>query len=657
MRTLGILLTIAIHGRFLVQGYPGKLAEQRYEFQQQQRSVPAEFEEFSSDVTTPEYEDHEPVAFVPSPKWSQLHPNEVNAFAEVYRQSYNQLVDQYNRLFGLQYGYVMPVQYQLFELPTGISWRDYFGSQQQYVSQQTDEMSRRLFYQIQNGTIAQHDLQAPSFFVNQAADLLDQVHGHVQEAVPPQEYQQHEIMPEETDTQPQFNERDHEKVLALNPATGTYEYVYVQKKHNQEKPSARENVRTSYIQSLPPVQFDNGAFRRDVEDSEEFPERTTNPSTVQTTTDDYYGSTYEQQQKYDLQFLESISSSSTSKPNNVISLVRRKQGPTSTSTTTTTTTTTPNPTTESNVMSMLPHKQQTVDYINLHQQIRQALDQHMKQQNSTNSTAVHEESHFMGMTSNQDHLKLTYDVVDNQQSKPTQGTIRGDQESSNEIFVTDEPIELETTESTPRVVTQKVTMKPNSPKPKPTQIPNIKPAASRTIPLYSAPLAPFPAVIHESNQFYAAPLAPFPGLVHVEPAQVQTVQFAELEDMNQQHFHPEQHAIFPAYEDQHQEVQVLEQIPAEFVVPAYGQHPVMTHVLGLQQQSQIGPELFPQFLEKQLPPEQAYRNPELGAPQAVVPIKRNEEPVQIQEVTTDVPLVHEPKPWLQRQWTKLVKHF
>lgn len=651
------MLTIAIYGGLLVNGFPGKLAEQRYEFQQ--RSVPVEFEEFPSTVTTPEFEDYEPEAFESSPKWSQLHPNEVNAFAEIYRQSYNQLVDQYNRLFSLQYGYVMPVQYQLFQLPSGISWQDYFGSQQQYVSQQTEEMSRRLFYQLQNGTITQHDLEAPSFFVNQAADLLDQVHGHVQEAVPPQEYQQHESMPEETDTQQQFKERDHEMVLALNPATGTYEYVYVQKTLDEEKPSTRESVRTSYIQRLPPIQFDNQAVPRDFENSEELPERTTAPSTVQTTTDNYYGSTYEQQQVYDLQFLESIASSSTSKPNNVMSLVRKKQGPSSTfiTATTTTTTTTTKPTTESNVMSMLPHKKQNVDYANLHQQIRQALDQHMKQENDT---AVQEETHFMGMSSNQDHLKLTYDVIDGQHLKPNQETIRGDQESSDEIFATDETIALATTESIPTSVTQKVTVKPTTPKLNPTQRPQVKPAASRTIPLYSAPLAPFPVVVvHDSNPLYAAPLAPFPEVVHVEPAHVQSVQFTELEDMNQQHFHPEQHAIIPAYADQHQEVQVLEQIPAEFVVPAYDQHLAMTHVLGLQQQSSMGLVFQPQFLEKQLPPEQAYRNPQHDAPQAVIPIKRDEEPVLIQDVTTDVPIVHEPthKPWLQRQWTKLVKHF
>lgn len=40
--------------------------------------------------------------------------------------------------------------------------------------------------------------------------------------------------------------------------------------------------------------------------------------------------------------------------------------------------------------------------------------------------------------------------------------------------------------------------------------------------------------------------------------------------MNQENFHPEQHANFPESYDQHQEVQVIEQIPAEFVMPAYG---------------------------------------------------------------------------------------
>ncbi|KAL9705412.1 hypothetical protein quinque_008930 [Culex quinquefasciatus] len=143
---------------------------------------------------------------------------------------------------------------------------------------------------------------------------------------------------------------------------------------------------------------------------------------------------------------------------------------------------------------------------------------------------------------------------------------------------------------------------------------------------------------------------------YVMPAQVQSIQFSELEDMNQEYFHPEQHAIPPESYDQHQEVQVLEQIPAEFVMPAYDQQNAMTHVLGLQQQSSISPP----SLEKQQPPEQAYRNPELGDPQSVVPTKREEKSVQqVQEVTTAEPVLQEPnhKPWLQRQWVKLAKHF
>lgn len=301
-------------------------------------------------------------------------------------------------------------------------------------------------------------------------------------------------------------------------------------------------------------------------------------------------------------------------------------------------------------MSMLTHKQQKVDYISLHQQIRQTLDQHMKQQNHT---AGHEETHYMGMNSNQDHLKLTYDVVDG--PKPNQEVSRGDQQSSDEDFVTDEMVEQAATEPTFTVVTQKVTEKPSSPKPKPTQIPRIVPTASKTVPLYTAPLAPFPVIIHNSYPLYAAPLAPFPQIVHVEPAQVQSIQFSELEDMNQEYFHPEQHAIPPESYDQHQEVQVLEQIPAEFVMPAYDQQNAMTHVLGLQQQSSISPP----SLEKQQPPEQAYRNPELGNPQSIVPTKREEKSVQVQEVTTAEPVLQEPnhKPWLQRQWVKLAKHF
>lgn len=653
MRILGIVLTIATSGLLVCHGFPGKLGEQRYEFQQS--SVPVEFER-EHIATSQEYAAQEVVApdFQPSPNWSQLHPNEVNAFAEFYRQNYNHLVQEYNRLFGLQYGYVMPVQYQLFNLPTGYSWQDYFGSQQQYVNERTEEMSRQLFYKIQNGTIAQQDLEAPSFFINQAADLLDNVHRHenvhVQEAVPAQE-----TLHDEMGTGQSFNERDHEMVLAFNPATGLYEYVYIQKTLDEEKSSNRvENARTSYIQRLPPVQFNNQAAHRDIESSESQSESTTTQSTVQTTTDNYYGSTYDQQQMYDLQYLESISSSSSPKPSNVMSLVRKKQALSSSSTTTTTT---PKPTTESNVMSMLPHKKQQVDYTNIQQQIRQALEKHMKEHNDT----IQEETHFMGMNSLQDHEKLAYDVVDDSpQLKLTQPTMRGDQQSSDEDYATDETLELQPTQSTTTTVTQRTTTESSPTRSTPTHGKGIETTSSNSNPLYSAPLAPFPVVFHESNPYYSAPLAPFPGEVHVLPTQVHAVQFTELDDMNQEHIYPDQQIIIPGHDDIHQDTQIMEQIPDEFMASTHDQF-AMTHVLGLQQeehQQQIAtaPDFTQQFLEKQQPPEQAYRNPDLGIPQVTVPIPHDAEPTAI---TTAAPTIqeHHQKPWLQRQWSKLTKHF
>lgn len=650
MGILGIVLTIATSGLLVCHGFPGKLSEQRYEFQQ--RSVPVEFEE-EYIATTPEDIAQEVMApdFHQSPKWSQLHPNEVNAFAEFYRQNYNHLVEQYNRMFGLQYGYVMPVQYQLFELPMGYSWQDYFGSQQNYVNQRTEEMSRQLFYKIQNGTIAQQDLEAPSFFVNEAADLLDHAHGHektrVQDVVPVQQYQQ-EIQHEETGASQPFNEADQmEMVLAFNPATGTYEYVYIQKSLDEEKASSEvENVRTSYIQSLPAVEFNNRAVHRDIESSESISESTTQ-TTEKVTTDYYYGSTYEQQPIYDLQYLESISSSSSPKPNNVMSLVRKKQALSTSSTMTTTTTL--KPTTESNVMSMLPHKKQKLDYTNIHQQIRQALDEHMKQQNDT----LQEETHFMGMNSLQDHEKLAYDVVDDSpQFKPSQ-------QNSDRSYVT----ELQPTQSSITTVTQKITTEPSSSRPTPTPGKRIE-SVSRIVPLYSAPLAPFPAIIHDNNPYYSAPLAPFPGEVHIEPTEVQAVQFSELEDMNQEHAYDDQQIIVPGHDDIHQDTQILDQVPDEFIPSAHDQI-AMTHVLGLQReehQQQIAavPDLHQQYFEKQQPPEQAYRNPDLGVPQAVVPIPQDQEIAQPpQPVTTTAPANPEQhqKPWLQRQWSKLAKHF
>lgn len=616
MRTLGIVLTIVISGLMDCHGFPGKLSEERYEFQQ--RDIPVEFDE-EYDTTTQDYVIQEALTADLQPSWSQLHQNEVNAFAEFYRQSYNQLVDQYNRMFGLQYGYVMPVQYSLFTLPTGYTWQDYFGSQQHFVNQQIEEMSRTLFYKIQNGTISQHELESTSFFIDEAANLLDQIHRYAQPHLQESEYQQKEIIHEGTETEQKFNERDHELVLALNPATGNYEYVYIKKASNEEKPSnIVENVRTSYIQILPSVQFNKQVVHRDIESSEAQSDRTMEHSTAQTTTDNYYGSTYEQQQMYDLQYLESISTSSTPKPNNIMSLVRKKQELSSISTTTPTTTT-PKPTTESNIMSMLPHKQQQVDYTNLQQQIRQALDNYMKQHNET----IQEETHFMGINSHQDHEKLAYDVVDSPQN-------------SNK-----EPLNLLSILSTP--TTDKIPAEPPLLIPSPSQE-----TRTETSPLYTAPLAPFPEEVYDSNPHYVAHLAPFPAQ-----------EFTELEDMNQEHFYPDQHAIIAGHDEQ--ETQIMEQIHHEFILPTHDLQSAMTHGMHQEAQQQIvtEPEFQLQHLEKQQPPEQAFRNPNLAVFQEAVPKTKHEQVAQHQDITTAAPIIqeHYKKPWLQRQWSKLAKHF
>lgn len=653
MRIFGIVfVTLGVSGIF-VHGYPGKLSVQRYEFQQRSGDFSAGSK---VDVVTPENPVH--IDNNPTPKWSQIHPNEVNAFAEIYRQNYNHLVEQYNRMFGLQNGYVMLVQHQLFHLPVGYTWHDVFGSQQHYVNQQTEQMSRQLFYELQHGSITQQALQAPNFFINQAADLLDQLHDHsMANSNNGADYQQREnAPPSQQDVDQQFNEKDLELVLAFNPATGAYEYVYVQKTQN---PS--DNVQTLYAQSVPTVSSNNRVgvnTERDiesVESSESIPERNTLSTTpaTQTTTNNYYGSTYDQQQVYDIQFLESLSSSSSPKSSNVMSLVRKKPESSSTSTSTTTTA---KPTTESNIMSMLPHKQQVRDYTAIQQQIRQAIDQHMKQNNDTGN----EETHFMGMSSNQDHVKLTYDLVN-------QGATRGDQQSSDEGFATDEPVELDTTESTPVTTPQNIhqasaersTIRPNPSQRIPTE----------SVPLYSAPLAPFPVTVYDRNPYYAAPLAPFPGQMLIPTPQIHEVQFSELDDMNQeeQHFEQEQQAHIPELDDMHQEVQGLEQIPASFFSPVNDhdqQQLTMDHVLGAQldenqQLASADNDLQQGFLARQQPPEQAYRNPELGIPQAVVPIKRIEESAPIPETSTIEPPVSGTyqKPWLQRQWLKITKHF
>lgn len=131
--------------------------------------------------------------------------------------------------------------------------------------------------------------------------------------------------------------------------------------------------------------------------------------------ENYYSNTYEQQPIYDMQLLKN-ETASTVKHTNILSLVRQRTtkkahtlptvGISSTSISTTTTT---EATTVSNIMSMLPHKILPINYTDVYNKFTKELAKHI---NNQNETAL-QETHFMGMSSNTEHLKLSYDLIDN----------------------------------------------------------------------------------------------------------------------------------------------------------------------------------------------------------------------------------------------------
>ncbi|EAT32906.1 AAEL014855-PA [Aedes aegypti] len=538
---------------------PGQLKEQKYEFQEfhstytQDNVASSSNNERLQEVSIP----HEPVP------WSQQHPNEVNAFAEIFRQNYNRMVAQHNEMMQMHQqtmaNMFIPVTYELYHVPVGYTWNSYFGNQQQYVYDETERMSRQLIEDIEQGHRTQQELMNPNFFIEQAASELNKVH----QSHHPIDFSDVQVADEisyQQQQQPVFVEsvyqtvnQDDNRAIVYNERTNQLEYVRRQdslepsvhvelansmNEHQpfelETQPSVRlnnEKVNITFDQQVEQIEVHTPIFvempskpQQEIEMIKSTPKPLAYHQSTQTNNDEFYGSTYDQQPKYDLQFVESLSAATTSSRGHIMSLVRnRTQGKdistTKTPTTTTTTTTTPLPTTTSGIMSMLPNRKPERNYIELYQQIQTELEKKLKEI-ADNET---EETHFMGMSSNSDQGKLTYETVNHGKNEKES---RGDQGITSDDYNYEEATELEPGLEYHSKANEYV-------------FSSSTPVPVNTNPFYSTALAPFPTTttLKPSNPYYSAPLAPFPEEMLHEPTETQHLQYAEFSeimDMNQE---------------------------------------------------------------------------------------------------------------------------
>nr|XP_029728288.1 uncharacterized protein LOC115266334 [Aedes albopictus] len=666
------LISFMIIGLFCagICARPGQLKEEKYEFQEFYSSSSQGDLESSShnarlQVSPIQYE---------VVTWSQQHPNEVSAFAEMFRQNYNRMVFQYNEMMQLHQqtmaNIFTPVTYELYHVPVGYTWDSYFGNTLPFVYYETERMSRQLIEDLEQGRRSPEELLNPNFFIEQAANELNMVH---------QSHQQIDSSNgvHNFDSSQGIHNFDNsyqrpEQAFLIEQETNQHDFLSFGDSFTKDEQVSSTTKRPSYVQSLPPVRFDNEKVKTNhqqieqievhtpisVELSRQVQTVTPTNQPSQANNDKFYGSTYDQQPKFDLQFVESQSSSVTSSRDHVMSLVRNRSkvkdistNPTTT-TIATTTTTTPLPTTTSSIMSMLPNKQPARNYTDLYQQVRAELEKHLKQE-SDNKT---EETHFMGMTSNTDHVKLTYETVNHRKNEKE---TRGDQG-----ITTDDYVYEDTNEPEPIIGYNPTTTEPAS-------LPRTSKIPITTNPFYSVALAPFPTTttLKPSNPYYSAPLAPFPGEMFRESSENQQLQYAEYSEVL----------------DMNQEVQTIEHHYGGHVVEAdtiqdmnnheefnQGQFQIhqgyddMQQYEDLQQRYtdiggsvDIGQALQHQVehrLEKQSPPEQAYRNPDLQHTSVKNVHQEDGVPAHVQEVTVtpiSVDIPTQKKNWFQRQFDKM----
>ncbi|XP_053694762.1 uncharacterized protein LOC128742427 isoform X2 [Sabethes cyaneus] len=463
-----------------VLGLAGKLQNKIHEFQQfhDGHKTEAFNGQLSSPVDNPQDQ-------MMAAAWSQQDTNEINAFAEMLRQQYNQMIQPHSSSKATR----QPLTYSFFDLPNGYTWNNFFNIQLQHRAK---EISQQVIQNIQLGTLTENDVTNPYFFVHQAANELNKIYANENHGM---NQQQHQVFSqnfghdqEQLEYQTAFIQENHpgeyvnlheqvpptaymetysvpsDMVKIYNPISGQFEYYLI--KHAEQDNNHEQSIQqlTNAAQSrtenhqVSSVYFDkeySGNNERDFQENDHLkpvlrrndpaekfveiePKITTTPANGKTLGENYYANTYEQQPIYDMQLIENKTDSAVKRAN-VMSLVRQRTTKNTQTlpdlailSSSTSTTTTTEATTVSNVMSMLPHKTQTINYTDANNRIRQELAEHLKNLNET----AQEETHFMGMTSNVEHAKLSYDTIDD--------VLRGDQPSSDgPDFVSEEVIESE----------------------------------------------------------------------------------------------------------------------------------------------------------------------------------------------------------------------
>lgn len=676
--------------------HPDLLKQQRYEFQELHTS--------SAHDPTARHARHEiasvPVVHVPT-MWSQQHKNEVNAFAEMFRQNYNQMVKQYNTMMQTQdhalTNLFVPVTYVLYQVPDEVVWKNYFGNQQQYVYDKTEQMAQQLIHSLKQGHIPPQDLMNPNFFLSHAATELNRVHQIQNEFETNDEhvprdigdtYQRHKFDTFDTQQQQQnviFTESQYNQEIENTDQILVYNHNAVtaqgEPPHEELAEAMTSNVNVQHpsnIQRLPPVRFNNvisNEFSQTIEKNEVH-----TPISVETvklplhpgpafnspgTTDDaFYGSTYDQQPIYDLRYVETVSSTAMPSMVNVMSLVRNKIKVKISTTTiepsTTTSTTTELPITESNIMSMLPNKKPSFNYTDIYHKVQAELRKQMEKMPNNKS----EETHFMGMSSNIDQIKLSYEtVVEKKDYKES----RGDQPGETDDYISEQHVESEPGESYYSVTTEAQLDAQTTPL---KTFPTLSPISSTTKPIrtyqnqfYTATLAFFPTTTNKPpNPYYSAPLAPFPDEIFQE-SQVTTQpqkEHFELLDMNQ-----EAHVIGHQNDNHFVDADTAEEYNEQQNDDIILDNSELQISYDIQQHENVQQRYFDiadvdnterMINEKQLPPEQSYRNPDIQLSGFAHSSNISAHVREITETPTSVDNKTQ-KNWLQRQFSKIKNAF
>ncbi|XP_055591800.1 uncharacterized protein LOC129743712 [Uranotaenia lowii] len=513
------LLLFSVLGT-VVLAHPGKLKEPKFEFQQ----IAQAFESREKMVSPIHESDSEtakvvPVQFEGMP-WSQSHPHEVNALAEMFRQHFNDKVELHNEMMAHHHqldteNVFEPVTLMFYDFHNEDMRNNFFGSNQQFADDLANQFSLQLIQFLHQGLITQKDIHNSDFFQVQAAGELERI--QIEQAhFEPEDYgndeQQHQLNFIPDDQQQQYQEFHHPEreimgnektALVFNPHTGFYEEVNTESEATDMIQSAKvvseqsitgENsnrLRTFNVdREIDHIEVHKPAW---IEYPREIQKKLTEPSTTtMSPSDNFYASTYDQQPIYDRNSLMKLSRETSFGNNNVMPLVRKKPKPTFT---TITSTTTKKPTKVSNVMSMLEHKKDTFNATAVMEKLKHEMQKHRDmEENAT-------ETHFMGLSSNKDQEKISYSIVDNAAKN-----IR-DSQSSFEEDSTDENVTLLDD-------LEKTTM-------------------------------PITTISQNANALYSAPLAPYPEqyqllLQDVQNEQIPNNQFDQFHmDQQQETIHPD----------------------------------------------------------------------------------------------------------------------